>query len=95
MLGVGGKNQRIENLRSEIRDGKDEVKIIVFIVGLAIAAAGGVIAYRALFLEPSSAVLVTETGVRELPNTLRMVGGIAMLIVGACLAFFGVRRGRQ
>ena len=71
------------------------MKIIVFIVGLAIAAAGGVIAYRAFFLEPASAVLVTETQVRELPNTLRVVGGIAMLIVGTCLAFFGARRGRR
>ena len=71
------------------------MKVIVFIVGLAIAATGGVIAYRAIFLEPASAVLVTETQVRELPNTLRVVGGIAMLIVGACLAFFGARRGRQ
>jgi hypothetical protein len=71
------------------------VKVIFLIVGLAIAAAGGVIAYRALFLEPSSAVLVTETHVRELPNTLRVAGGIAMLVVGASLAFFGARRGRQ
>jgi len=71
------------------------VKVIFLIVGLAIAAAGGVIAYRAIFLEPSSAVLVTETQVRELPNTLRVAGGIAMLVVGASLAFFGARRGRQ
>ena len=71
------------------------MKVIFLIVGLAIAAAGGVIAYRAIFLEPSSAVLVTETNVRELPNTLRVAGGIAMLVVGASLAFFGARRGRQ
>jgi len=68
------------------------VKIIVLIIGLAIAAAGGVIAYRALFLEPSAAVVITETHVRELPNTLRVAGGLAMLVVGAALAFFGARR---
>jgi len=61
---------------------------------MAIAAAGGVIAYRALFLEPSTAVLVTETGVRELPNTMKVIGGLAMLLVGAALAFFGARRGK-
>ena len=71
------------------------MKVIVLIVGLAIAAAGGVIAYRALFLEPASAVLVTETHVRELPNALRVAGGVAMLIVGACLAFFGARRSKS
>ena len=71
------------------------MKIIFLIVGLLIAAAGGVIAYRALFLEPSAAVVITETDVRELPNTLRVAGGIAMLVVGAALAFFGARRGRS
>ena len=71
------------------------MKVIFLIVGLVIATAGGVIAYRALFLEPSAAVVVTETDVRELPDTLRVAGGIAMLVVGASLAFFGARRGRQ
>ena len=70
------------------------MKIIVFIIGLSIAAMGGVIAYRALFLEPSAAVVITSTEVRELPNTLRVVGGIAMLIIGACLAFLALRRYR-
>lgn len=70
------------------------MKIILFIIGVLIAAMGGVIAYRALFLEPSAAVVITSTEVRELPNTLRVVGGIAMLIIGACLAFFALRRYR-
>jgi hypothetical protein len=71
------------------------MKVIILIVGLAIAAAGGVIVYRALFLEPSSAVLITQTHVRELPNTMRVAGGFAMLIIGACLAFFGARRSKS
>jgi len=62
---------------------------------MAIAAAGGVIAYRALFVEPSTAVLLTQTEVRELPNTMRVAGGVAMLIVGAMLAFIGARRLRR
>ena len=68
------------------------MKIIGLITGLAIAAVGGVIAYRALFLEPSAAVVVTNTEIREVPNTLRVVGGITMLIVGMALAFFAARR---
>ncbi|MEA2206502.1 MAG: hypothetical protein QOE77_3278 [Blastocatellia bacterium] len=71
------------------------MKIILLIVGMAIAAAGGVIAYRALFVEPSAAVLLTQTEVRELPNTLRVAGGFAMLIVGGMLAFVGARRLRS
>jgi hypothetical protein len=56
------------------------------------AAIGGVILYRALFLEPSSAVIVTETEVRELPNTARVFGGIALLVIGASVAFLAARR---
>ncbi len=70
------------------------MKIIVMIVGIVIAAAGGVILYRALFLEASTGLIITNTNVRELPNTLRVAGGIVMLIVGACLAFFAARRKR-
>ncbi len=61
------------------------------ILGLAIAALGGVIAYRAYFLEPSSAVIITSTEVRELPNTARVVGGLALIIVGAAMAFLAGR----
>jgi hypothetical protein len=68
------------------------VRIIGTIFGIVVAAIGGVIAYRALFLEPSSAVVITETEVRELPNTARVVGGIALLAIGAALAFLAARR---
>ena len=68
------------------------MRIVALIIGLVIAATGGVIAYRALFLEPSAAVVVTETDVRELPNTLRVASGLIMLVAGASLAFFAARR---
>jgi hypothetical protein len=67
------------------------VRIIGIIVGIVIAAIGGVITYRALFLEPSSAVVITETEVRELPNTARVIGGIAMLAIGTIVAFLAAR----
>ena len=57
-----------------------------------VAATGGVIIYRALFLEPSAAIVVTNTDIREVPNTLRVVGGIIMLIAGMALAFYAARR---
>jgi hypothetical protein len=68
------------------------VKLIGLITGIIIAAAGGVVAYRALFLEPSAAVVITNTEIREVPNTLRVAGGIIMLIAGMALAFFAARR---
>jgi hypothetical protein len=72
------------------------MRIITLIVGVAIAVAGGVIAYRALFLEPSAAVVITDTGnVRELPDTLRVAGGIILLLIGAGLAFLAARRKRS
>jgi hypothetical protein len=64
------------------------MKPILVIFGIVVAAVGGAIAYRALFLEPASAVLITNTEVRELPNYARVVGGVLLLIAGAALAFF-------
>ncbi len=67
-------------------------RIIALILGLVIAVTGGVIAYRALFLEPIAAIVVTERDVRELPDTLRVASGLVMLVAGASLAFFAARR---
>lgn len=69
---------------------------IIIIFGVVIAAVGGVIAYRAYFLEPSAAIMITNEGVRELPNTTKILGGIALLLVGAAVAFtVAVRKPRQ
>jgi hypothetical protein len=62
------------------------------IFGIVLAAVGGVIAYRAFFLEPSSAVVISNAGVRDLPDTFRVLEGIVLLIVGAALAFTAARR---
>jgi hypothetical protein len=69
-------------------------RLVALIVGLAIAAWGGVIIYRALFIDPSAtAVINTGTGaVHEYPNLLRIASGLIMLICGACAAFFAARR---
>lgn len=68
------------------------MRIIAIIFGIVIAAAGGVVAYRAYFLEPSAAIIITNTDVRELPNTFRVVGGIVLLIVGAAIAYTAALR---
>ena len=65
---------------------------IIVICGIVLAAIGGVIAYRAIFLEPSAAFVISNEGVRELPNTFRILEGIALLIVGAVVAFFAAVR---
>ena len=64
------------------------MKPIIVIFGIVVGAFGGVIAYRALFLEPSAAVVITNTEIRELPNYTRVVGGIGLVIAGAAIAFF-------
>jgi hypothetical protein len=72
------------------------LRAVLVIIGIVLAAVGGVIAYRAFFLDPASAVVISNEGVRELPNTFRVVGGIALLIVGALLAFTSaLRKPRQ
>jgi len=62
------------------------LKTFVLIIGILVATAGGVVTYRALYLEPRTSVVISETGVRELPNYKRVVGGALMLVCGAAVA---------
>ena len=68
------------------------MKVLLLIVGILVATAGGVITYRALYVEPKSGVVVTEAGVREIPNQARVVGGALMFVGGAALALFAAVR---
>lgn len=70
------------------------VRIILVIVGIVLAAVGGVIAYRAYFLEPKAAVIITSTEVRELPDTFRVISGLLLLIVGGVIAYVAALRKR-
>ena len=65
---------------------------ILVIFGVVIAAVGGVIAYRAYYLEPRAAVVITNTDVRELPDYFRVITGIVLLIVGAAIAYTAALR---
>jgi hypothetical protein len=67
---------------------------ILIILGIVLAAVGGVIAYRALFLEPSAAIVISDSGVHQLPDYFRVVTGVALLIVGAAIAFISALRRR-
>lgn len=68
------------------------MRIVLIVLGLLIATAGGVIAYRALFLEPTSTVVITETEIKELPDYARVVGGTLLLLIGAAVAFLAAAR---
>ncbi|HEX5709581.1 MAG TPA: hypothetical protein VFX96_20045 [Pyrinomonadaceae bacterium] len=65
---------------------------VLVLVGILLGAAGGVIAYRAAFIAPRAGVLVTDESVRELPDLLTLAGGLALLIIGALLAYISARR---
>jgi hypothetical protein len=67
-------------------------KLLFTIIGIVIAAIGGVIAYRAFYLEPSEAIVITSSEIREVPNYGRVIGGCALLVVGAALAIFSATR---
>lgn len=68
------------------------MKALLLIVGILVATAGGVITYRALYVEPKSAVMITDTDVRELPNYTRVVGGALLFVGGSALALFAAIR---
>jgi len=70
------------------------MKAVLIIAGLLLATVGGVIAYRAWFIDPRTSVVISESGVREIPNYARVVGGLVMLLVGAAVAFLVARRRR-
>ena len=63
------------------------LRAIAIILGIVIAAIGGVIAYRAFFVDPSAAVVTSNEATHQLPNTLNVVEGVVLLIVGATIAF--------
>ena len=62
------------------------------IVGILIATAGGVITYRTLYVEPKSAVVITDSGIRQIPDQARVVGGALMFVGGSALALFAATR---
>ena len=70
------------------------MRAVILLLGVFVAAAGGVIAYRALFVEPHAAVVVTDASVREVPDVARVALGLALLVAGAALAFFAALRRR-
>lgn len=68
------------------------MKALLLIVGIILATVGGVITYRALYVEPKSAVVITDTDIRQLPNYTRVVGGALLFVGGTALALFAATR---
>lgn len=68
------------------------MKALLLIVGILVATAGGVITYRTLYIEPKSAVVITETGIRQIPNQARVVGGALLFVGGSALALYAATR---
>jgi hypothetical protein len=90
-LDFAKQNAKFQGLSTKIIGSM--LRPILIIVGIVLAAIGGAIAYRAWFLEPSAAVVITSSGdVRELPNYARIIGGSALFIVGTAIALTAARR---
>jgi hypothetical protein len=68
------------------------MRALLLIIGIMLATTGGVITYRALYLEPKSAVVITETDIRQLPNYTRVVSGALLFVGGAALALYAAVR---
>jgi hypothetical protein len=71
------------------------VRVLLIIFGIVIAAVGGVVSYRAYFLAPPEAIVISDSGIREVPDYFRVVSGLFLLILGAAIAFTtATRKGR-
>lgn len=68
------------------------MKAFLLIVGVLLATVGGVITYRALYIEPKTAVVITDSGIRQIPNQARVVGGALLFVSGSALALFAATR---
>ena len=68
------------------------MRALLLIIGIMLATTGGVITYRALYLEPKSAVVITEPDIRQLPNYTRVVSGALLFVGGAALALYAAVR---
>lgn len=68
------------------------MKTLLLIVGILVATAGGVITYRALYVEPKAAVVITDSGIRQIPDQARVVGGALLFVGGSALALFAATR---
>ena len=68
------------------------MKSLLLIVGILAATAGGVITYRALYVEPKSGVVISDSGIRQIPDQARVVGGALMFVGGSALALFAATR---
>ncbi|HEX5875419.1 MAG TPA: hypothetical protein VFY60_12290 [Pyrinomonadaceae bacterium] len=68
------------------------MKALLLIVGIIIATAGGVITYRALYVEPGSTVVITDTDIRRLPDQARVIGGALLFVGGSALALYAATR---
>ena len=68
------------------------MKALLLIIGIMLAVVGGVITYRALYVDAKSAVVITDTDIRELPNYTRVVGGALLFVGGTALALYAATR---
>jgi hypothetical protein len=68
------------------------MKSLLLIIGILVATSGGVITYRALYVEPKSGVVITDSGIRQIPDQARVVGGALLFVGGSALAIFAATR---
>ena len=69
------------------------MRVLLLIVGIIVATAGGVMTYRTLYVEPKSAVVISDTGsIRQIPNQARVVGGALLFVGGSALALYAATR---
>jgi hypothetical protein len=83
-----------QSTKHKVQSTNYSLKVAAIILGIIIASIGGVMACRALFLEPKSIIIRTTGEVQEAPNYTRVIGGTALFLGGAAIAVYSATRRR-
>jgi uncharacterized membrane protein len=68
------------------------VRAVLIILGIILGAVGGSLAYRAAFIAPPAAVVITTSSAHEVQNVWQIAGGLVLLVIGILIAFYAARR---
>jgi hypothetical protein len=68
------------------------LRAVLIIFGITLGAVGGSLAYRAAFIAPPAAVVVTTSSAHQVQNVWQIAGGLVLLVLGLLSACYAARR---
>lgn len=71
------------------------MRVFTVIIGIIVAAIGGVIAYRSYFFQYGTSYVVTSEGVDTVSSTIWVVAGLFLFFIGVLTATLAATRARH